>query len=59
VNYIGTIRNRLGDAHGPGPYRVRPLPRHAELVVNLAGTMATFLIATWQARYFSSDSAGE
>jgi hypothetical protein len=26
---------------------VRPAARHAELAVNLAGTMSTFLIATW------------
>ncbi len=25
--------------------------RHAELVVNLAGTMATFLLATWEAKH--------
>lgn len=24
--------------------------RHAELAVNLAGAMATFLVATWEAR---------
>jgi hypothetical protein len=26
---------------------VKPAPRHAELVVNLAGSMATFLVSTW------------
>ena len=50
VETIGTLRNRLGDAHSSGPKRARPLPRHAELAVNLAGTMATFLVTTWQAR---------
>jgi hypothetical protein len=29
---------------------VKPAPRHAELAVNLAGSMATFLIATWEGR---------
>jgi AbiJ N-terminal domain 3/Abortive infection C-terminus len=50
VTSIGAIRNKLGDAHSQGPKRARPLPRHAELTVNLAGGMATFLIATWEAK---------
>jgi hypothetical protein len=50
VESIGSIRNKLGDAHSQGPKRARPQPRHAELAVNLAGAMATFLVATWQAR---------
>jgi len=50
VSAIGSVRNKLSDAHGQGPLRARPLPRHAELVVNLAGNMATFLIETWDAR---------
>lgn len=48
VNNIGAIRNSVGDAHGTGRRPVKPKPRHAELTVNLAGTMASFLIATWQ-----------
>lgn len=47
---LGALRNKLGDAHSPGPKRARPLARHAELAVNLSGTMATFLVSTWQAR---------
>lgn len=50
VEGLGAVRNRHSDAHGRGKQGVRPLPRHAELAVNLAGTMATFLIATWNAR---------
>jgi AbiJ-like protein/abortive infection Abi-like protein len=50
VESLGAIRNKLGDAHSQGPMRAKPQPRHAELAVNLAGTMATFLIATWEAR---------
>lgn len=46
VNGIATIRNRVGDAHGQGRNPVRPKARHAELVVNLAGSMAAFMIAT-------------
>lgn len=47
---LGTLRNRLSDAHGVGKSASRPAPRHAELAVNLAGSMAAFLVATWEAR---------
>ncbi len=50
VEGLGALRNKLGDAHSVGPRRVRPSVRHAELAVNLAGTMATFLVETWKAR---------
>lgn len=50
VNGLGSLRNRLGDAHGQGRRPVRPAPRHAQLAVNLAGTVALFLLETWQAR---------
>lgn len=46
VEGLGAMRNRLSDAHGQGKNPVRPAPRHAELAVNLSGTMATFLVAT-------------
>lgn len=49
VNGLGTLRNKHGDAHGSGPVAIKPKPRHAELAVNLAGTMAIFLIQTYQA----------
>jgi len=50
VQNLGTLRNRIGDAHGQGRNPVRPAPRHAALAVNLAGSMATFLVETWQNR---------
>lgn len=50
VESLGALRNKLSDAHSPGPKRARPQGRHAELAVNLAGAMATFLVATWEAR---------
>ena len=50
VEGLGALRNRLGDAHGGGRARVRPAPRHAQLAVNLAGSMTSFLVATWEAR---------
>jgi hypothetical protein len=53
VRYVetrGTLRNRIGDAHGRGGKPVQPAPRHAALAVNLAGAMATFIVETWQAK---------
>lgn len=53
VEGIGALRNRHSDAHGKGVSGTKPAPRHAELAVNLAGTMATFLLQTWEARKVS------
>lgn len=50
LNGLGTLRNRLSDSHGQGAKPVRPAPRHAELAVNLAGAMASFLVATYETR---------
>jgi hypothetical protein len=50
INGLGMLRNRLGDAHGKGKKPIRPAPRHAELAVNLAGSMSLFLVSTWEAR---------
>jgi hypothetical protein len=50
VDGLANLRNRLGDAHGQGKRSVKPLPRHAELAVNMAGSMASFLLATFEAR---------
>ncbi len=47
VNGLGTLRNKLGDAHGTNSSSIKPSPRHAELAVNLSGSMALFLINTW------------
>jgi hypothetical protein len=46
VGNLAGLRNNLGDAHGQGRRSVRPQPRHAELAVNLAGSMAMFLVST-------------
>ncbi len=50
VGNLAGLRNKLGDSHGQGKRHVKPLARHAELAVNLAGSMATFLVATWNTR---------
>jgi len=50
IQGLGELRNKLGDAHGKGKKAVKPSPRHATLAVNLAGSMAAFLVATWEER---------
>jgi uncharacterized protein YfkK (UPF0435 family) len=48
VENIGTLRNRVGDAHGKGPGAALVQSRHAALAVNLAGAATAFLIASWE-----------
>lgn len=50
VEGLAALRNRLGDAHGGGSQRAKPAPRHAQLAVNLAGSMTAFLVSTWESR---------
>jgi hypothetical protein len=50
VNGLATLRNRLSDAHGRGGVPVKPSARHATLAVNMAGSLATFLIETFETR---------
>ncbi len=51
VNGIGTLRNKAGDSHGRGGKQpVQPSPRHASLAVNMAGTVAAFIIETHRER---------
>lgn len=54
VNGLGTLRNKHGDAHGSSPVTAKPKTRHAELAVNLAGSMAVFLIQTFEAKQLTS-----
>lgn len=49
VHGLGAMRNRLGTPTA-GKKPVRPAPRHAQLAVNLAGTVALFVIETWLAK---------
>lgn len=46
VDGLGALRNRLSDAHGQGKLPAKPSARHAQLAVNLAGSVATFLVLT-------------
>ncbi len=50
VEGLGTLRNKIGDAHGRGGLPTKPAARHAELAVNFAGAMAKFLVETWSDR---------
>ena len=43
VEGLGSLRNRLGDAHGRGK-QARASPRHTALAVNLSGSVAMFLL---------------
>ena len=56
VGHLAGIRNKLGDSHGQGKRHVKPSARHAELAVNLAGSVALFLVSTWQERKIKSSS---
>jgi hypothetical protein len=47
INGLGSLRNKVGDAHGKGLRYVKPHERHAKLAVNLAGTLSSFLIETF------------
>jgi hypothetical protein len=53
IEGLGALRNKLGDAHGKGNASGKPEVRHAELAVNLAGTVAIFLVSTWEQKDFS------
>ena len=48
IEGLGSLRNKVGDAHGQGKRNFKPMPRHAELAVNLAGAVAVFLFSTWE-----------
>ncbi|GHT24967.1 hypothetical protein AGMMS4957_18910 [Bacteroidia bacterium] len=48
VEGLGSLRNKLSDSHGKKITQSKPSSRHAELAVNLAGTMTTFLLDTYE-----------
>lgn len=48
IEGLGSLRNKLSDSHGKSLSQVKPTSRHAELAVNLAGTMTTFLLETFE-----------
>jgi len=56
VEALGSLRNKISDAHSLGPKRAKPAPRHTQLAVDMSGTMAAFLVAKWNARQSSEAS---
>lgn len=48
VGGLGALRNKLSDSHGKKITQSKPSSRHAQLAVNLAGTMTTFLLETYE-----------
>ncbi|MBI3465037.1 MAG: abortive infection family protein [Planctomycetes bacterium] len=58
VEGLGALRSRDGDAHGKSKLHAKPKPRHAALAVNLAGSMSSFLIETWEERQNAVEHTG-
>ena len=50
VSRLAELRNSYSDSHGRGRRAVKITSRHAALAVNLAGTVAAFVVETWQLR---------
>lgn len=50
IEGLGALRNKEGDAHGKSKVTFKPVPRHAELAINLAGTLTVFLVEVNEAR---------
>jgi len=50
VEGLGALRNKLSDSHGKKSTQTKPTARHAELAINLAGTMTTFILETYEVR---------
>lgn len=48
VDGLGALRNAHGDAHGKREISSKPDKRHADLAINLAATMAMFLLETYE-----------
>lgn len=51
VNGLAALRNAFGDAHGRSSTQAKPTGRHADLAVNLSGTLCAFLIATFEEQH--------
>jgi len=46
VNGVGEMRNKFGDAHGKGDSSFQVSRHHAELAINLAGSICCFVISS-------------
>ncbi len=50
IEGIGELRNKLSDSHGKDEGFKKPLRRHAELTVNLSGTLSVFMLETLESQ---------
>lgn len=50
IQGFSALRNDYGDAHGTGEKSYIPESRHAELVINLAGSLSAFVIDTYKTK---------
>jgi len=50
IQSLGTIRTKIGDAHGASPSRAEPAEKHARLATNVAGALSLFLLETYVER---------
>jgi hypothetical protein len=57
VEGLGALRNKYGDSHGKSITRSKPDKRHSDLAINLAGTMAMFLMETYEFVKSKSETA--
>jgi hypothetical protein len=48
---MAPLRNFYCDAHGVSENGSKPTERHADLAVNLAGTISVFLLPTYQEKF--------
>ena len=48
VKGLGSLRNKLSDAHSRNRKVPAPSTRHAQFAVNIAGSTAEFLISSWE-----------
>ncbi len=48
ANSVGSLRTKVGDAHGASPTRTQPLVHHARLAVNMAGALSIYLLEIYQ-----------
>ena len=54
VQGFSSLRNDYGDAHGKDGKSYIPEQRHAELVINLAGSLSAFIIDTYETKQSNS-----
>lgn len=57
VEGLGAVRNAHSDAHGSSARSYEPAKRHAELAVNLAGSIAVFLVKSHLEKHGENEKA--